>query len=348
MSRRPVGARDGLLPLLLAVFCVVESQHVAIYEDGGFVQDIDGAVFARLVKVPESFEIQYCKLAGVRSEVFNKLLKVVDTSIDDSRDPDLIDVVRPLVSFAASLPDYSRNTTKLGKNALAVRDALMNAEEPATLLFVELPKACGIPKIPSTRNIEAKVIQRYVRTLKRALGELRGHYPSLLDRIEQALAKEFKTKLRGEKLRKKLARRGQDLAVHVSEAGLKAFVLRLADDKLSHDMWIESLGSLVATKPPKRWYDQDEPRFHQALIELVVRFHETASLAYPKGVSTSGSVRLSLLQSNGVERSCVLDFPASQETQAAKLEKEMEVLFKKDQELAMAVAAKVLLKFIGK
>ena len=347
LSRPPVGAREGVLPLLLAVFCVAESQHVAMYEEGAFVQDIDGPLFERLAKVPELFEMQYCKLSGVRSEVFNKLLKVVDTKVDDSREPDLIDVVQPLVQFAATLPEYTRNTTKLSKSSLAIRDALMNAEEPATLLFKELPKACGVPAVPASKRMDPKLVQKYVRGLKKSLGEIRGCFPSLLSRIEKSLSKEFGLKIEGEKLRAKLTQRGRDLAIHVSEASLKAFALRLSDDRLPQDKWLESLGSLVAAKPPIRWYDQDELKFNQALIELVLRFKDTASLVYPKGASsTSESIRLSLLQSSGIERSCVLEIPDKQRAAAEVLEKDLKKIFKQNKKLALAVTAKLLLSQI--
>jgi hypothetical protein len=336
-----------LLPLLLAVFCVAESQHVAVYEEGAFVQDIDGPVFERIAKVPELFEMQYCKLSGVRSEVFNQLLRVVDTNVDDSREPDLIDVVQPLVQFAATLPEYTRNTTKLSKSAIAIRDALMNAEEPSTLLFKELPKACGVPAVPASKKMDPKLVRKYVRGLKKSLGEIRGCFPSLLSRIEKSLAKEFGLKSEGEKLRAKLAQRGRDLAVHVSEASLKAFALRLGDERLPQDKWLESLGSLVAAKPPLRWYDQDESKFNQALIELVVRFKDTASLVYPKGApSGSESIRLSLLRPSGIEQSCVLEVSKKQKADAGRLEKEIEKMFKKDKQLAMAVVAKTMMKYL--
>jgi hypothetical protein len=106
LRKKPIGARDGLLPLMLAVFCVAEAQHIAMYEDGNFLQDIGGAEFARLVKAPETFELQYCKLSGVRSEVFNQLLTSLDADTDEMRVADLIDVVRPLCKFAATVACY--------------------------------------------------------------------------------------------------------------------------------------------------------------------------------------------------------------------------------------------------
>lgn len=342
LRKPPIGARDGILPLMLAVFCVAESQHVAIYEDDAFLHEVGGAEFHRLSKVPESFEFQYCKLSGVRSEVFNQLLSVVGAEIDDSRSPDLIDVVRPLCEFAAGLPDYTRNTTSLSKKSFAVRESLLNAREPSTLIFDQLPTACGLSAIPVRKRSAEADIKKYVRDLKKSLGELRGAYPSLLGRIEKTVATAFDVDPQHETLRDQLAKNSKDLAIYVTEPTLKAFCLRLADTNLGRDAWLESVGSLVLAKPPRRWHDADAPRFDEALHDLVIRFKKTASLAFSKGKATSRhSMRIGILTAGGEETSCVFEVPDTK--QASALRQKMEQLFEENPSLAIAVASQVML-----
>src|SRR5689334_3258590 len=67
LRRPPYGLRDGMGPLLLAVFAAVHEQEVAFYEGGSFVRQVTGQEFQRLIKAPESFEVQYCKVSGVRA-----------------------------------------------------------------------------------------------------------------------------------------------------------------------------------------------------------------------------------------------------------------------------------------
>ena len=333
------------LPLLLAVFCVAEAQHIAMYEDGRFLQDIGGAEFQRLSKAPETFELQYCKLSGVRSEVFNQLLSVVDADADDTRPADLIDVVRPLCKFAATLPDYAKQTTSLSKSALAVRDALMNATEPATLLFEELPAACGQPAISAGRRVKDDRVKKYVRALKKSLGELRSAYPKLLSWIEGQLAVAFETNANAEETRRRIQKQAKDLSLHVTEPTLKAFCLRIADEGLARDAWLESLGSLVIAKPPRRWLDRDESRFVEALSLLVKRFEDSLSLAFAKGESNAtDSLRVSILQPNGEESSCVLQITSSDAKAARQIEKQMDRLFRENPKLAAAVASRILFK----
>ena len=346
LRKSPIGARDGLLSIMLAVFCVAEAQHVAMYEDDVFLHELGGAAFHRLSKVPESFELQYCKLSGVRSEVFNQLLSVVDSVIDDSRAPDLIDVVKPLCEFAAGLPEYSRNTTSLGKKTLAIRDALLKAREPSTLLFEQLPAACGLPPIPVRKASASEDIKKYVRELKKGLGELRSAYPTLLGQIEKSIAAAFDLDDQHDKLRGQLERKSTDLGIHITEPTLKAFCLRLADSKLPRDAWLESVGSLVLAKPPRRWHDSDAPRFEEALSELVSRFQKTASLAFTKGKDANRrSMRLSILLASGNEQTCVVEVPDNK--QAAALKIKMERLFEENPRLAVAVASEVMLTHLS-
>ena len=344
LRERPIGARDGLLPLMLAVFCVAEAQHIAMYEDGRFLQDISGAAFHRLSKAPETFELQYCKLSGVRSEVFNQLLTVVDAEHDANRPADLIDVVRPLCKFAATLPDFAQHTTSLSKASLAVRDALMNATEPATLLFEQLPAACGQPSIAVHRRTKDDSVKEYVQALKKCLGELRSAYPDLLTRIEAQLSVVFESRVNPENTRRRLQQQSKDLSVHVTEPTLKAFCLRLADGNLPRDTWLESIGSLVLAKPPRRWLDRDESSFTEASKELAKRFDETASLAFAKGVTPSSeSVRITFLRSDGTEESRVMRFDNSDEKQAKILELQLAKLIDANPELGMAIATKLLM-----
>lgn len=347
LRKPPIGARDGLLPLMLAVFCVAEAQHVAMYEDDAFLHEIGGAEFHRLIKVPESFELQYCKLSGVRSEVFNQLLSVVDSNVDDSRAPDLIDVVKPLCEFAAGLPDYSRNTSTFGKKTLAIRDALLNAKEPSTLLFEQLPSACGLPAVPVRKKSADGEIKKYVRELKKGLGELRSAYPTLLTRIEKAIVDAFELGDRHETMRAQLESKSVNLGIYITEPTLKAFCLRLADSKLARDAWLESVGSLILAKPPRRWHDTDTPRFEEALGDLVSRFQKTAHLTFSKGTNNNRkSMRVSILLANGDEQTCVVE--VSDDKRAASLAARMEMLFEEAPGVAVSIAAQSILKRLTK
>jgi hypothetical protein len=54
-----------------------------------------------------AFEIQYCRIGGVRAVVFEKLFRALNPG-KERKDIDLLDVVRPLIIFASELPQYAQ------------------------------------------------------------------------------------------------------------------------------------------------------------------------------------------------------------------------------------------------
>src|SRR6185503_7506827 len=106
----PFGVRDGLGLLLLAVFAQIYENELAFYDEGVFLRELGGPVMHRLVKKPESFEIQYCRVAGVRSALFEQLVRALLPDRVLKGPPDVLNIVRPLCVFAANLPLYTQKT----------------------------------------------------------------------------------------------------------------------------------------------------------------------------------------------------------------------------------------------
>jgi hypothetical protein len=186
----PYGVRDGILPLLLSVFAIAHDRDVAFYKDGSFLRELNGEQMLVLTKASERFDIQYCRIEGVRAELFERLLAVLEIHRPGDRDIELLDLVKNLCMFVAQLPVYERNTKRLSPAALAVRQALLEAREPAKLLFSDLPMACGFDPIEA-RPATGKPIKSFVRTLKLALDELRIAFPELQDRLRRSLQENF-------------------------------------------------------------------------------------------------------------------------------------------------------------
>src|SRR5262249_12060800 len=141
---------------------------------------------------------------------------------------ELLEVVRPLCVFVAQLPTYVLNTKRLTQSTLSVRDTILNAREPAKLVFENLPKACGFEPVSPREGGTA--VKPFVRALKRALDELRAAYPELIERIRGRVQKEFLQPGGLNEFRTLLASRVESVLLSVAEPKLRAFCLRLLDD----------------------------------------------------------------------------------------------------------------------
>jgi hypothetical protein len=343
LRKPPYGVRDGIIPLLLAVFAIAHEKDVAFYKDGTFLRELNGEAMLVLTKAPERFDIQYCKIEGVRAEVFEKLLSVLEVKALQGREVELLDVVKKLCVFVAQLPAYVLNTKDLPPTALAVRDVILNAREPTKLLFSELPKACGFaPILPdATAN---KPVLAFVKTLKAALDDLRTAFPELQERLRKALRGVFDLPGTFQQFRTALAGRAEQVVLGVNEPKLRAFCLRLMDDNLPESDWLESLGSYLALKPPSKWHDAEEDAFDSELAQCATRFRRVESIVFAAGKAPTNAVgiRLAVTQANGVEHEQVVHFTADEEQQLRSLQTQFETLLTKDKRLGLAAASRAI------
>ena len=339
----PYGLRDGLIPLLLTVFAITHEKDVAFYKDGTFLRELNGEAMLVLTKAPERFEIQYCKIEGVRAELFERLLTVLEVKSPEERKVELLDVVKKLCVFVAQLPTYVLNTKRLPSTALAVRDVVLNAREPTKLLFTELPKACSFQPIPADATA-SKTVQAFVKTLKSALDELRAAFPELEGRLRSQLRSAFDLPGTFQQFRTALAARSEQILLAVTEPKLRAFCLRLMDDKLPEAEWLESIGSYLALKPPSKWHDVEEDVFTNELIQYASRFHRVESIAFAGSKSSVNTIglRLAITQADGVEYEKVVHFTASEEQHLRDLQGQFETLLAKDKRLGLAAASRAI------
>jgi len=268
----PYGVRDGLIPLLLAVYLAVHWHRTAVYEDGTYLDQVGGPEFARMLKESEHFAVQHCAIDGVRTEVFSRLAAVLGMP-PEAQEPDLLDVVRPLLQFVARLPDHARRTRAVSVTTAAVREALLRVADPSALLFTDLPLACGLEPFSAAGPLEEERLEDFVRTMTAAVRELRDAYPTLLDRLKAALTNVMDAEGSLEAIQAVVTRRAAPVKEAIVESELKAFSLRLADTALPPKAWLESIASFLARKPPERWAEPDEREFYHRLKLLGRRFN---------------------------------------------------------------------------
>ncbi|RVD44119.1 ATP-binding protein [Mesorhizobium sp. M4A.F.Ca.ET.020.02.1.1] len=297
----PFGVRDGLSPLLLALILKIHGHELAVYEDGTFLARFGANEFLRLSKAPASFDIQYCSVEGVRSEVFARLAEVFAKGVQVRR-PVLLDVVQELCQFAAKLPDFTRKSRTLSSMSMAVRDALLSAREPATLLFKDLPIACELAPFDLDGDEVYSDAERFVINLSSAVNDLQGAYSQLLERIVLRVAEAAGT----QDLvfdRAALASRASRVSLAAREPRLRAFALRLRDPGLSDEAWAEALASFVVARPPSRWLPGDEARFGEEIGALAELFAKVEAAAFSMGGDrpNSDAVRLNLTLPDGTD-----------------------------------------------
>ena len=343
LAAPPFGVRAGLAPVLIAVLVVAHAEELAVYESDAFLQRVGGLEFQRMIKAPGTFSLQLCKLVGVRAAVFGALLRLLGSNEPEARSPTLLDVVRPLCVFASKLPAFAAKTRHLSATAIAVRAALLEAREPATLLFRDLPQACGFdPFLADTPKSPTRV-RAFASSLRTAIDELRAAYPKLLEAMRTDLVGTLDPAGPSSDLRAAVAACGEDLKLRVVDVRLKGFCMRLADRNLGDTEWIEALGAFVCSKPPSRWTDLDVDSFRSELARLVALLRRVQAASFAQDASSSSvAIRIAVTFSDGSDVAQVIQLGQEDEPRAAMIEATISRMLAADGRIAIAAASRAI------
>ena len=356
LRKPPFGLKAGILPILAVAVLFYMDAEVAVYERGNFLPKLSLPIFERLCRAPEVFTLQLCRIKGVRSQVLGKMAEVLLPDLRNGKTIDVLTVVRPLARFAQELEDYTQHTARLSPNALNIRRALFSAREPDKLLFKFLPEACGFAEFIAGDENE-KTVGEFTHLLHGGLAELKRAYPELLNELEAMLADAFS--LAATDGRAELARRSQNAAEFASSAKLKGFILRVSDEELEQNLWLESIAALLAGKPPAVWRDEDLAKYEIGLAETARAFTNLESLVIERhhqlnsGETDFELVRLSLTPMKDEERARVISIRPEDKQKIEATEKLLLEAFEKspmngNSNLRLAVLANLSLKILNK
>jgi hypothetical protein len=281
LRAEPYGIRDGLLPILLCAALIASDSDVALYEEGTFVPSLAVTTFERLMKSPARFTVRRWRISGIRATVFRQMADMLGKSwgSDLFTKRNVLDVVRPLLKFVQQLPEYTRSTDELSDQAKNVRGVLLQTREADQLLFVELPRACGMDSIDSDGHLSDTSLRAFMTELKRSLGELQRHYETAVGDLGQALGTAFGAEGVNSLVRERLTSRANDLRAWVADPGLKNFITRVTDTSADERSWVESIAALLSERPPNLWRDGERAKFQVALSRTARIFRNLESLA---------------------------------------------------------------------
>lgn len=245
LEKPPIGLRNGPIPILLCAVLLHYESEIALYEDGSFVTDISPAVFERLIKSPEKFELKRFRMTGLRSDVFTQFLGLLSQPPSTSGQPNLLAVVKPLVRFVAKLPRYTMLTQNLSREAIELRKTISDACEPDTLLFVQLPQVLGFDTFGPYEEMDSTTVGRFFNTLRRVLSELNRAYDDLLNSLALLIASAFSLNGCTETIQVELNRRAEPLLELTIETKLTGFLIRVCDCELDFKNWLEAIGTYI-------------------------------------------------------------------------------------------------------
>ena len=242
--------------MLLVAHLLQRPDDVAIYEDGTFQPSLTVEMVERLVKSPQRFALKSFEQDTSRAQILAAIAKVTaslgvgglsTTTRSGLRNETVLAVAAPLLNLVRGMNLYTRRTSLLSPQALAVRDLLLKAREPDQLLLVDLPAACG-SEGPTWRKPSAAAIDKFARVLRRSLRELQHAYERQLFQVRDWLAESFSESADLGTLRKSLSARAEQIDDKVIDGKLKAFIFNVTDDSTDREGWLGRIGLAITGK----------------------------------------------------------------------------------------------------
>lgn len=276
----PFGLRLGVMPILALGLILAKEEQLALYVDDVFTPTIDDLFVDRLLQNSSDISLRRFRVVGVRRKALNELAEFVTGTLAEERPRTALAVAKPLVRFAHRLRPWVKRTNRLTTDTTKIRNVLLQANDPYRLLFIDLPKACGIPKgIREKGSLDA--VSGLATKLHHAVSELRAAYEIMLEGLTISLADALELPDISAASAEDVRDRAERVVGVSGDFRLDAFARRLQAPKGGTD-WAEGLASLAANKPPRDWTDADLDGARVELADLALRFLRVERLVIAK------------------------------------------------------------------
>lgn len=268
----PFGIKDGVILILVVAVFLAHKGNMALYEHGTFTPRILPEIAERMVKNPENYELKYFESTPSRKA----LLDAVAAEMNLNPNVSTLSIVGHVARTVSALHPHVKKTKMLDKKTLAMRDAVLNATEPDTLLFESLPKALGFK--PFGTRIPKQDIPKFSKILAQTLGTLQKEFGSILLGMAQRLFDST-----GAETREKLSKSASEMLQSISDQKMKVFLNAVSTDALESDEdWIKYVAMSLTEIPPDQWTDDQRVMFENGLEGISKKFSRLASVHFSK------------------------------------------------------------------
>ena len=279
LTRRPFKLKQGLIDFWIPTFLFIKRDDFALFSERGYIPYITDKVLELIIKNPNDYEIKAFDIEGVKLDIFNSYRVLLNQNSKEKFDNQtFIETIKPFLTFYTGLLDYSKNTSRLKKETISIRNAIATSTDPEKSFFEDFPLALGY-SIDSLQSSKEK-LQSYITDLQDSIRELRTSYDNLLNRFEDFILEEYI----GEKLefidyKLKLQYRFKKLKKHLCLPHQKTFIQRLDSQLDDRNSWLSSIAQSVVGKPLENIRDEEEILLYDKFKTLILDLDSLTNLS---------------------------------------------------------------------
>lgn len=328
LSAPPYGLKAGVTPILVTAALVLYSEDIALFEEGSYVSRLTPEHIERVVAAPTRFSVKYVAVrGGQRHAVLENLCRKMWPHLLDLprragvRNPALVAVTNAILDDIRGLSPYAMRTRNLPPSAQQLRDILIDAQEPDTLLFRQIPQVLGLSPVSRTSSVNPQAAQAYAKALDTALTTLRQTELSLREQLVVALGDAFLLPRDLTTLRHDLVARARPLVGAAIPQELRCLVEHIGRVHLDDDDWLNPLVLQLAGRGIDDFHDETVEEFCIRARAVARSFDRVTNLYFHAARDGEGfdARQVTLTGSDGYEQSLVVHVPADLDVRAKRL-----------------------------
>lgn len=249
------GLTKSIVGILLLDVLAKNKEVLAIYEKLQFQLKLNQLMFDRMLFCPQNFEIQ--------KTVMDDIPVLVDVSkvLSNNSTKNILDITKSLIYFIRELDKYTLHTERLTKKTLRFRNVVMNAKDPISLFYRDIPKVL-------TGNLLPECDDDLVDNYKNALEELKNATTNMISEISAFFFDSF-----NEKTRANLAKRFIKVQEFIGDKELRILLNNVVEKDADNILWINRIATFInKSRVPKDWSDEDIADFKIKVKELALNF----------------------------------------------------------------------------
>lgn len=279
LSARPFKLKSGFIEYWVPIWMFIMRNDYALYNNNIFIPDLNPDTVDLIIRKPEDYYIKAFDLGGIRLELFNKYRDIINKEAKEKiNKATFIDTIKPFLAFYKSLPEYSKNTTRLTEKSIKLRSAISNAKDPEKTFFEDFPNALGYTT--TELNNSTKKLEHFVSDLMSAIRELRICYSELIDRIESAIVEEFNMDKKSfPEYKNSVQNRYKDIKKYVLLPHQKTIYQRLNSNLDDRESWLNSFIQSLINKQISSIADNEEEMIYEKIESFKFEFDNLCEFA---------------------------------------------------------------------
>jgi hypothetical protein len=343
LADRPFKLKLGLIDFWIPTFLFINRGDFALYEEDRFIPELNDSVMYLMTRQPHKYAIKSFEISDLRLRVFNTYREVLEQSSQKNiSGANLIESLKPFLVFYKSLNAYAQQTVRLTEEAIALRAAIVNAQDLEQTFFESIPKALNLHQ-DLTASSDAKLAEFAIK-LNDAIQELKLAYAELLNRFEAFICNEILGKrVDFEEYKKLLAKRYRAIKEHRLLPKQKVFVARLNSPLDDRDSWLASIAQALLGKPLDQIKDQEEEVMKDRLMHLIREMDNLQDLHHIKADEGEQVFKLDVTTDQGL-KSQQVRISKNKQKEVEAVTDEIAKLLSKHKGISLAVLSKLLEK----